>query len=84
MPKSKRHVTAGRIGGLTNAARHDPKEMTKAAMDGYLAKWEREADPNGELDPKERERRAALLRRAHMVRISQLAAKARGSKKGAA
>lgn len=67
--KDPAKVRAGRIGGLTNAGTHDPKAMTAAATRGLLARFEREADPDGILEPSERLRRAVALRRAHLIRI---------------
>jgi hypothetical protein len=64
-----------RIAGLTNAARHDAAEMTAPARSGFLARFEREADPEGVLTPEERERRATLLLRAHMSRLGRKASK---------
>ena len=44
---------------------------------GLLTKFEREVDPDGSLDPLERRRRAEAKRKAHMLRLSFLSAKAR-------
>ena len=74
------HATAqarGRIGGLTRAARATtPQSITAAARD---ARWQRYLDqvPEFVTDPGDRARRAELLRRADMVRMSMKAAKAR-------
>jgi hypothetical protein len=45
------------------------------------AKWLRLADPDGTLPPEVRERRAAQLRRAHMLSMSSRAAEARRNKR---
>jgi hypothetical protein len=46
----------------------------------FLAKFERQVDPQLELDPAERQRRAEHAFRAHMARLSLKAAKARRRK----
>jgi len=67
-------VLAGRIGGLTNSARHTPEQMVAAAHRGTLAKFEREVDPEGVLPLEERQRRATAARKAHMAKLSNKAA----------
>lgn len=49
--------------------------MTAPARSGFLARFEREADPDGVLTPEERERRATLLLKAHMSRLGRKASK---------
>lgn len=46
--------------------------MAERARGGFIAKFEREVDPDGVLDPLERSARARLAMRAYM---SQLASK---------
>jgi len=58
-------------------ARNDPKAITGKARAGFLAKFEREADPDGVLSPEERRRRAEHLRSAHFARLAYASAKAR-------
>lgn len=55
----------------------DPSETTAAARAAFLSKFEREVDPDGTLDPVERARRAAHLRKAYFKRLALLSAKAR-------
>jgi hypothetical protein len=55
----------------------DRAEATQPARAGLRAKFEREADPDGTLDPAERARRADHLQRAHMLRMSLAAKRAR-------
>jgi hypothetical protein len=43
---------------------------TRPATAAFLARFEREVDPDGVLPPEERERRAQYALRAHMVRLS--------------
>jgi hypothetical protein len=55
--------------------------MTAPARRGFLAKFEHEVDPDGLLAPAERAKRAENARKAHMTRLSLLAAKARRESK---
>jgi hypothetical protein len=47
-----------------------------------MARFEREADPDGVLDPTERARRAAHLRRAYFARLALASSRARAAKRG--
>lgn len=60
-----------RIAALKQHAFHvkDPKAHTAPAVRALLAKFEREVDPEGRLDPAERARRARLAQRAHLESI---------------
>ena len=69
------------IAALTRHAFSDTKDATKAAHAGFRAKFEREVDPEGELAPDERARRADRLMRAHMLRLSAKSAEARAKRK---
>lgn len=55
----------------------DPAERTKAARDASFKRFLKQVDPDGTLSPEEAHRRAEHARRAHMTRMSYLAAKAR-------
>jgi hypothetical protein len=70
-----------RIGGLSCAAQHDPRSYTAKARHTFLSSFEAAADPNGELDPAERARRAEALRKAHFARLALKSAKARAKRK---
>ena len=60
----------------------DRSAATAPARAGLRAKFAREVDPNGVLDPAELERRVDHLVRAHMLRMSRAAAQARRAKAG--
>ena len=77
----ERAAILGRIGGLVKSSRHDPRAATAAARESFLKSFEAQVDPEGELPPEERSRRALALRRAHM---SRLALKRHGAEKAAA
>jgi hypothetical protein len=79
-PLVRRQVA--RIGGLTRAARYDGREVTGAARRGFMARFEDEVDPDGQLPQGERQRRAQAAMRAHMARLALRSAKSR--RKGAA
>ena len=78
MTASQRALRA-RKAGLTTHARHDSKEIAARARKGFLARFEREVDPDCTLLPEERERRAKLARRAHMAGLALKSSQARRS-----
>ncbi|MGZ4641886.1 MAG: hypothetical protein ACXVX8_07155, partial [Blastococcus sp.] len=55
----------------------DRTAATAPGRRGLLAKFERQADPDGILDADERTRRAQALMTAHMLRLARESAKAR-------
>lgn len=73
----EQRVQRARLGGLSTAARHDPKDYTAAAHAGFLAKFEREVDPDGVLPESERRRRAEAARKLHMQQLAWRSATAR-------
>ena len=58
-------------------SRYDSTELTAPARKAFLDRFEREVDPDGKLDPKERARRAEHAKKAHMTRLALASAKAR-------
>jgi len=66
-------IAAAERWGHTN----DRAAATAPVRRGLRAKFEREADPDGTLNPAERGRRADHLMRAHMLRMSRAAAHSR-------
>jgi hypothetical protein len=76
---SKDPATRAIVAQIAAAERwgHEPDRTaaTAPARAGLRAKFAREADPDGTLEPAELERRVDHLMRAHMLRMS-LAAKA--------
>ena len=63
----------GRLGAHTLHATHDSRELTAAAREAFLARFEREvdaADPEGKLDPIERARRIEYARRLYFARLA--------------
>jgi hypothetical protein len=50
---------------------------TQPARKAFLDRFEREVDPDGELPPDERQRRAEHAKRAYMLRLAKRAVAAR-------
>lgn len=67
----QRLAIVGRRGGLTSVAAQGPSLVAARARGGFIAKFEREVDPDGVLDPVERSTRARLAMRAHMSRLAE-------------
>ena len=59
-----------RIAALTKAAHTDGLEATAAAREAAEARFEREVDPEGVLEPEERRRRARVARKLYFQRLS--------------
>jgi hypothetical protein len=70
-----------RLAAHTLHATHDSRELTAPARAAFLGRFEREADPEGVLDPAERARRAEHLRKAFFARLALKSAQARRRKK---
>ena len=67
----------GRIGGLALAAKRDPQEYTRAAREAALVRFELQVDPDHQLPPMERARRAEAARRLYFTQLAYRSAKAR-------
>lgn len=76
---SERSLRA-RLGAHTMHSQRDPKETTAAAREAFLARFERQVDPNSELPEPERRRRAQHALKAHMAALSLKSARARASR----
>lgn len=66
-----------RLGGLSTAARHDTREITSNARAAFMARFEREVDPDCILPPGERARRAEAAKKLHFARLALKSAEAR-------
>src|SRR5262245_24103534 len=71
---------AGRLGAFVTHSRYDSREITAPARAAFLARFERQVDPQGTLEPAERSRRAEYARKAHFQRLAIASAKARRGK----
>jgi hypothetical protein len=58
-------------------SREDPTANAVRAQAGLVARFERQVDPDGTLEPAERARRVESARKAHMKRLALKSAKAR-------
>lgn len=66
-----------RMGAYAQQAAHDTRETTAAARTTFLARFEREVDPDGTLPEGERLRRAEAARRLYFQRLAWKSARAR-------
>lgn len=62
----------------------DRPARTAKARAAALARFEREVDPNGELTPQERAKRAEHARKAYFARLALASARARRNRAGGA
>jgi hypothetical protein len=72
-----------RLAAYALHAQHDPRETTTNGRAAFLARFDREVDPKGLLEPDERRRRAEQARRAYFTRLALASAKARRAKRAA-
>lgn len=70
-----------RAAAYTLHSRVDGREHTQPARDAFMARFEKEVDPDGILTPAERRRRAECAKRAHFTRMALASAKARAKPK---
>lgn len=66
-----------RIGAYALHAGHDPRDTTSAARAAFLARFEREVDPQGLLPEAERLRRAGYAKRAYFAGLTLRSLRAR-------
>jgi len=62
-------------------ARHDGREVTARARSAFLARFEREVDPDGRLSVTERQHRAEQARRAHFARLALASSRSRQARR---
>ena len=70
-----------RIAGYALAAQRDPLEYTAAGRASFMARFEREVDPEGTLPSAERRRRAKAAKKAYFTRLAYKSATARARRK---
>lgn len=82
------HLTPAQRTLLAQAAAHSSwakttnrVARTEPARRAALARFEREVDPDGQLDPEERQRRAESARRAYFRYLAMRSARARGCRR---
>ena len=77
-------VMRARLAAHTRWAQEsDPAAATAKARQAFMDRFEREVDPNGDLDPAERARRGESARKAHFTRLALKSAQARRQAKEA-
>jgi hypothetical protein len=82
LTQSQRTLRA-RHAALVRHSRGDGREAVAPAFEASPAKlsyWAERVDPNGELSPEERAKRAARAMRAHYVSLALRSARVRGAK----
>jgi hypothetical protein len=74
----------GRIGAYRLHAMYDARDTTRNARAAFMSRWDREVDPEGKLQPSERERRATAARKAYFVQLAYRSAivRSRGARNG--
>lgn len=77
MPDSTRSLAASIAAHDRWAAEPDRTAATQAARNAFLARFEREVDPDGTLTPEERSKRSRNAMQAHFRRMALASAKAR-------
>lgn len=68
------------IGGHAVHAKHDSREITRNAREKFLSRFELEVDPNFELRPEERARRAKHAKSAYFKGLALRSARARADR----
>ncbi len=77
-PNPSERALAARIAAHESwAATSDRSARTAPARRAFTERFEQQADPDGDLDPAERTRRAESLRSAHYARLALKSAQAR-------
>lgn len=64
------------------AATPDRSARTRAARDAFMARFEREVDPDGTMPPEQRRQAAESRRKAYYARLAFKSAQARAKRKG--
>lgn len=70
------------LASLTRWSREpDRAAAMRPALNGFLARFEKQVDPDGELDPETRTKLAEAARKAHMRRLALASSKAKAAKR---
>ena len=81
MSSAERRLRARLAAHVQWSREPDPTARTANARAAFLARFEREVDPDGRLSPEERCRRAEHARRAYFTRLALASAKARRARR---
>lgn len=77
----EQRILRARVGAYALHATHDVQTTTKAGRDAFLARFEREVDPDGVLSDEERARRALAARRAYFAKLALMSSRARRARR---
>ena len=80
MNPSERALRA-RLAAHAMHGRHDARQTTAKARAAFLASFERQADPEGQLPAAERQRGAQQVRSAYVARLALASVKARRARR---
>ena len=69
--------TNARIAAHSLHAQRDGRELTQVARDRFLARFEEQVDPDRQLDPEERRKRAEHARTAYFTKLGKASGAAR-------
>ncbi len=70
-------VQRARLAAHVLHSRHDSRKLTENARSAFLARFERQVDPDGVLPLAERARRAEHAKKAHMLGLALKSAQVR-------
>jgi len=76
----EQRVLRARLAAHVMHSRNDSREVTAPARAAFLAGFEQEVDPQGQLPVEERIRRAEQARRAHFTRLALASSRARATR----
>ena len=79
--RSRRVLQARMAAHALHARVPDPTAHTAPARASFLARFEREVDPEGLLTPQERARRAEHAKKAYFLKLAAASSKARTEKR---
>lgn len=79
--RAERIIRARIAAHALHAKVSDPTAFTAPARAAFLSRFEREVDPEGVLDPKERARRAEHAKKAYFLKLAISSREARRKKR---
>lgn len=70
-PKDREAARRGRMGAHALHSRYDSRITSAPGRAAFLARFERDVDPDGQLDPEERRKRARHALKLRMAQVRQ-------------
>jgi hypothetical protein len=80
-PNPAERSLRARLAAYSMHAHHDTRVTSAPGRAAFLARFEAEVDPDSQLDPEERRRRAVHARSAYFTRLALASAAARRAKR---